>query len=785
MRTCRRGRWQGGLALLGVVWGCVAPAVMGQSIIIDNSDPQFQILAGSWSIGTSAPGHWGADYRFRSTTGAGASYGAVEWRPDLPAGGGYQVAIYYPQGPNRADNAPFTVYFAGGSQFFYVNQKIQGGQWNVLGTFYFEAGAGGYVMLTNEANPDVVIADAVQFTPETTTLELTMAVAPLGTGTTTPAVGGPYTKYLNEIVPISATANMGYEFHHWEVSAGSPVADPSAPSTTVTMDQDKTVTAVFVEQGPAPAEFRAFWADAFHAGFKSTAEIDTMINWALTGNYNAIIPEILAYQDVSDTNSGHGAYWNSNIVPKAHDIVGGIDPLAELVQRAHAVGIEVHPWVVTLRVSLAWPPAGNALLSAHPEWIMVPRNSMDGGPAPVSGKYVLDPGSPDVQEYLISIMGEVLENYEVDGWHWDYIRYEATDAGYPAYNWYTKSGLARFKAITGYSGTPPATGYTPWDDFRRREITELVRRAQGVVETANNPRQPLRHTAALITWYPASTNFHATNPYALFSDWEYWQSMGYLDATVPMCYFDEQGAYRTTYYQWVDNSIMWANAYNRHTYIGPGIYMNSFANSVVQMEYARNAGADGFSTYSYTGTNDTGTTWSDWYAYVAANLFTEPAPTPSMPWRNPTTATQGTVYGRVTDGGTGVPIDNATIRLDGLTQVQSDGNGQYLLTKINAAAGGTMVTVSASATGYTEVARPAVLVERAGDTEINFGLGMWWDGDYDVDGDVDLTDYSKFAPCITGPDNGPLAAGCDLFDFDADTDIDLADFRVFQEAATP
>jgi uncharacterized lipoprotein YddW (UPF0748 family) len=765
-----------------VLLGTAAGAASAQTIIVDNSDAGFTVLSQTWSTNDIAPGHYGADYRYRETTGYGATFGEVEWRPTIPTAGTYEVAIYYPQGTNRANNAPFAIHYTGGAPVFAVNQQANGGQWNVLGTFSFNAGTTGSVSLSNQAGASVVIADAVRFTRITTTVQLIMEASPAGSGTTTPAVGGPYTKATNEFVTISAVPSAGYEFDHWEVTAGSAVANSNAADTTVLVDQDKTVRAVFIEAGMPTPEFRAFWADAFNSGFKSTAQIDAMISRALAGHYNAIIPEVLAYQDANGA-SGHGAYWNSAIVPKALDIVGGIDPLAELVQRAHAAGLEVHPWFVTLRVSLAWPPTGNTILTAHPEWIMVPSASINQGPQLVSGKYVLDPGSPDVQEYLISIMQEVVNNYAVDGWHWDYIRYEVTDAGYPAYTSYTKSGLARFKAITGYVGTPPATGNTAWNDFRRREITEIVRRAQAALETADNPRQPLRHTAALVTWYPASTNFHSTGAYGLFSDWEYWQSMGYLDATIPMAYFDEDGSYTATYRAWVDNCVMWATNYHRHTYIGPGIYLNSFANSITQLTYARNAGADGFSTYSYTGTNDTGATWSDWYAYVAANLFTEPAPTPTMPWRDPATATQGLVYGRVTDGATGTPIDNATIKVNGFTVVQTDGNGQYVLTKLSAAAAGTLIPVSAVATGYTEVARSAVLVERAGDTEINFALGTWLDGDYDVDGDVDAADYARFFACLTGPDNGPLAGGCDLFDYDADADIDCYDFQLFQASA--
>jgi uncharacterized lipoprotein YddW (UPF0748 family) len=762
-----------------------------QTIIVDNSDAGFTILdTQTWTTGTATAGHYGADYRYRNTTGFdGSTASQVEWRPNLPSAGNYQVSIYYPQGGNRANNAPFTVHYAGGNSTFAVNQQTGGGQWNILGTFAFTAGTSGSVSLSSNANASVVIADAVSFTLITTTVQLTMAVNPAGWGTTSPAVGGPYTKALNEVVPISATPALGYQFDHWAVSAGSAVANPTLATTTVTMDQSKTVTAVFIVEQPSPPEFRGFWADAFNSGFKSTAQIDAMVSRAVAGNYNAIVPEVLAYHDTG--GSGHGAYWNSTIVPKASDITGGIDPLAYLVQQAHANGLEVHCWLVAFRASTTWPPAGNATVAAHPEWLMVRQADMNLGPLPLNDgdsgttdPYTFDAGSPEFQSYLMSIVYELSNNYDIDGIHWDYIRYTQTNGGYPTDPNYANSSLKRFQRITGYSGTPPYSGNTSWNDFRRRTVTEVVRRATSIAATASNPRQPLRYSIAGVTWYPANSDFHQTGAYSLFSDWEYWQSMGYIDATIPMAYFDEQGSYTATYRAWVTNSVNWANAAGRHTYIGPGIYMNSFANSVVQMTYARNAGAHGLNTYSYTGTNDTGTTWSDWYPYVATNFFTSPADVPVMPWRDPVTATQGTIYGRVTNGATGAPIDNANIKINGVTQVQTDGNGYYILTKLTAGASGTIVPVSAVATGYTEVVRPRALAERAGFTEINLALGSWLSGDYDVDGHVDWADFGYFWPALTGPNNGPVPAGADLFDFDADTDIDLPDFAVFQRSFT-
>ncbi len=54
-------------------------------------------------------------------------------------------------------------------------------------------------------------------------------------------------------------------------------------------------------------------------------------------------------------------------------------------------------------------------------------------------------------------------------------------------------------------------------------------------------------------------------------------------------------------------------------------------------------------------------------------------------------------------------------------------------------------------------------------------------GDFDCDETVDLTDFAHWQPCMTGPEDGPYAAGCVSLDFDLDGDVDIADLSGFQQ----
>ncbi len=467
-----------------------------------------------------------------------------------------------------------------------------------------------------------------------------------------------------------------------------------------------TALAVATARMPVSADgvFRALWADAFHVGFKSTAQIDALVARAVAGKYNAIIPEVLAYHDTA--GGGHGAYWNSSLVPKATDISGGIDPLAYLVEKAHDAGIEVHCWLVAYRVSTSWPPAGNSLLASQSEWLMVPSGSM-GSVEKVDGKYTLDPGCPAVQEHLVAIVRELATNYAIDGIHWDYIRYTSTDAGYPAVASYRQSGLRRFQRITGRTDVPDASGDTEWDDFRRRTINELVARVRAELPLiTTNPRQPLRHTAALICSGDAPSLFTSSGAYRLFQNWEHWMAQGWLDAACPMNYKREVVSRQATWYRnWVNSAVAWRHG--RHVFCGQANHLNTMQSSATQLQYCLDAGANGTVNYSYAVTVDsnedgTGETDWSWYSHIGSTLFALPVPTPSMPWRDPALAADGVLFGRVVDATTGEPIDNATVMRPGSAYTaQTDGNGYYVIAQMPAVASGTVYPVYANnGTGY-------------------------------------------------------------------------------------
>ena len=132
------------------------------TILIDNVDATF---TSNWSTGTSSADKYSTNYRF-TTTVTDAVPATATFTPNITTRGNYDVYVWYPQGSNRATNAPFTVAHNGGATTTTVDQTTGGGAWRPIATNRnFSSGSSGFVRLGNDASPTnkVVIADAVKF----------------------------------------------------------------------------------------------------------------------------------------------------------------------------------------------------------------------------------------------------------------------------------------------------------------------------------------------------------------------------------------------------------------------------------------------------------------------------------------------------------------------------------------------------------------------------------------------------------------------------------------------
>jgi hypothetical protein len=115
--------------------------------VLDNPEADFVYDMVDW--GTSASGGYNGDYRWHE---AGTGLSTATWTPDIDSAGTYNVYGWWKASSNRATDAPYTIYYDGGSETVDVNQQLNDSQWNLLGTYSFAAGQSGYVVLSDDAN---------------------------------------------------------------------------------------------------------------------------------------------------------------------------------------------------------------------------------------------------------------------------------------------------------------------------------------------------------------------------------------------------------------------------------------------------------------------------------------------------------------------------------------------------------------------------------------------------------------------------------------------------------
>ncbi len=150
-----------------------------------------------------------------------------------------------------------------------------------------------------------------------------------------------------------------------------------------------------------PPQLRGIWMHATQ--IKTPTEADSMVTRIDRANLNAVFLLVWYW--------GGQAYYHSDLCPMGEGIQDGYDPLGYMVRQCHRRGIEVHAWFVNGAYGASQP---RHVLDEHPDW------AVDNGGA---GQIWYDFGKPEVREFQSDLMIECLEKYDIDGLHFDYIRY--------------------------------------------------------------------------------------------------------------------------------------------------------------------------------------------------------------------------------------------------------------------------------------------------------------------------------------------------------------------------
>ncbi|WP_213732867.1 glycoside hydrolase family 10 protein [Citrobacter europaeus] len=261
------------------------------------------------------------------------------------------------------------------------------------------------------------------------------------------------------------------------------------------------------------------------------------------------------------------ALWQSKILPWSDTLTGrigqdpGYDPLQFMLDEAHKRGMKVHAWFNPYRVSVNTRPStvtelNNTLTQTpssvyvlHREWI---RTSGE--------RFVLDPGIPEVRDWITSIVAEVVENYPVDGVQFDDYFYTESPG----------SALNDTQTFRRYG-----QGFASKADWRRdntqrliAQVSRTIKKLKPEVEFGVSPAGVWRNRSH----DPAGSDTRGAAAYdESYADTRRWVQLGLLDYIAPQLYwpFARDAARYDVLAKW------WADVVkstNTRLYIGVALY---------------------------------------------------------------------------------------------------------------------------------------------------------------------------------------------------------------------
>ena len=351
---------------------------------------------------------------------------------------------------------------------------------------------------------------------------------------------------------------------------------------------------------------RALWVT--RATLVNPESIKQMVAAADAGGFNALLVQVRGRGD---------AYYSGTVEPRASELASkpSFDPLATVIEQAHASGIKVHAWVAVNLVSssVSLPASRDHVVYRAPEWLMVPRElaaemkRIDlrspaylgrlarwtrAQSARVEGLYT-SPLHPAARDHTAAVIGEIAAKYPVDGVHLDYVRFPNDDFDY------SPSAMEQFKNAVlpdltdrerqdaaarelldpaAYANLFPER----WSDFRRSRLTTLVIKIRMAVKAA----RPGAVVSAAVVPDAQDAFDHR------LQDWRGWIDQSLLDVIVPMAYTTDADIFH--------KQIAAARAYagSRPVWAGIGAYQLSGPQTLTHIAAARRLGA-GISLFSY------------------------------------------------------------------------------------------------------------------------------------------------------------------------------------------
>ncbi len=328
---------------------------------------------------------------------------------------------------------------------------------------------------------------------------------------------------------------------------------------------------------------------------KSQQSIDELVNFASEKNINDLFVQVRGRGD---------ALYSSQVIPRSQLLPSNdFDPLSYLLQKIKGKEIKVHAWV---NVYLFWsskrmPTDKKHLIYTNKDWI----DTTEEWPVDIDKQLnnikknegeglFLAPNHPKVNNYLVSVFKEILLNYEIDGLHLDYVRYQDVEFGRNPY------AIAKFKQDVGRDPNPwflemersnvasqrLIGNLKQWNNAKRKSITNLVKELRGLI----NDIDPdiLLSAAVKPNLYVARERF--------LQEWDVWLAAGYVDWVVPMNYSPKMSDFSQNI-SVINNTF--PKKYRDKIIMGIALYNQSSNEAAKKIRYSIKEKFVGISVFSY------------------------------------------------------------------------------------------------------------------------------------------------------------------------------------------
>ena len=324
-------------------------------------------------------------------------------------------------------------------------------------------------------------------------------------------------------------------------------------------------------------EFRGVWVSPFAGdlgGFTQTADawkndllsvLDTMEKH----NLNAIMFHLRTHND---------ALYNTKLAPRSKYISAANfkewDYLTWFINECHSRGIEFHAWLNPYRIS-SGKITMNEVKNKYTDFRDNPGFKEENVLLSDTGA-ILDPGSPEVKEYLVDVCMELVRKYDIDAIHFDDYFYEKG-----------VDDSATYQKYKANYGNPTLA------NFRRLQVDEFIENLSNelydyniknnrAVQLGISPSAVYRN-GGYVTEYKYDENGSLVSPLfsntagyehydsPLYSDTKKWIDNEWIDYITPQLYgsFESKGACYADAAHWWAQVVKYKKV---NLYTGLGIY---------------------------------------------------------------------------------------------------------------------------------------------------------------------------------------------------------------------